>query len=139
NVGLPPPLVGGGPVLNAATCINHPLEATGVGTLYVPAEAATISSTISASGCVMTSCTHPGAGPLKWDPVIPAAKSNSLAWLVVTGPLSASSPVPEAEAPASKGLSWLSPEYSVTRRSTYFAGMSNLTVTVLGPETILVA
>src|SRR5260221_8875589 len=121
-----PPLDGGGRVLNAAACINHPLlEASGAVALYDAAEAATLSSTISAFGCVMTSFTHPVPGPVKLVTVIPAANSNSLVWLVVTGPLSASALVPAAEAPASKGLLLCSPEYSVTRRSTNCPGLWN--------------
>src|SRR5262245_25641282 len=135
-----PPLDGGGPVLNAATWINHPpLEASGAVALYDPAEAATMSSTISAFGCVMTCFAHPVPAPVKLATVMPAANSNSLVWPVLTGPLSACALVPEAEANASKGLLWLNPEYSVSRRSTSFAGWSNVTVTVLLPDERILA
>src|SRR5262249_35565119 len=131
---------GGGPVLKAATCISHALlEASGAVALYDPDEAATMSSTISAFGCVMSSCIQPVPAPVKPVTVIPAANSNSLVWPVVIRPLSASALMPEADAAASKGLFWLSPEYSVARRSTNFAGASNMTVTVLLPEVELAA
>jgi hypothetical protein len=76
---------------------------------------------------------------VKLATVIPAAKTNSLVWLVISSPLSASALVPEAEAPASKGLSWLSPEYSVALRSTNCAGWLNVTVTVLLPDERILA
>ena len=50
--------------------------------------------------------------------VMPAPKINALAAVVVTVPLLAEVPVPEAEAPTSNGLTGSRPLYSSARTST---------------------
>src|SRR4030095_8030629 len=78
STGRGPLQIGGGVALNAATCIPHPLAPHGAIALYVPAASATMSSTISLSGCVYICMTYPAPGPLKEPAVVPATNSNSL-------------------------------------------------------------
>src|SRR6266550_7840595 len=66
-------------------------------------------------------------------PVMPAPKISSFAPVVVTAPLFADVPLPDAEAPTSNGLAGSRPLYSSARRSTYGVDALNVTVTVFVP------
>src|SRR5262245_46023448 len=77
---------------------------------------------------------------VKFDPadvnppvVMPAAKISSLAAVVVTDPLLADAPLPEADVPTSNGFNGSRPLYSSARISTYGVAVLNVTVTVLAP------
>ena len=65
--------------------------------------------------------------------VIPAPKINALAAVVVTVPLFAEVPVPDAEVPTLNGLTGSRPLYSRARMSTYGVDALKITVTVFVP------
>ena len=65
--------------------------------------------------------------------VMPAPKISALAAVVVTAPLFADVPVPEAEVPTSNGLTGSRPLYSRARMSTNGVAVLKLTVTVFVP------
>ena len=71
--------------------------------------------------------------PPKQPVVMPAPKISALAAVVVTVPLLAVVPVPEAEVPTSNGLFGSRPLYSRARISTYGVAVLKVTVTVLVP------
>ena len=65
--------------------------------------------------------------------VMPAPKISALAAVVVTVPLLADVPVPEAEVPTLNGLTRSRPLYSRARMSTYGVDALKVTVTVFVP------
>ena len=67
----------------------------------------------------------------KAPPVMPAPKISSPAALVVTAPLFADVPLPDAEAPTSNGLTGSRPLYSNARMSINGVDALKVTVTVL--------
>ena len=73
---------------------------------------------MSASGVVMMRVVKFVPAAAKPPVVVPAPKISALAAVVVTAPLVADVPVPEAEAPTSNGLTGSKPLYSRARMST---------------------
>src|SRR5882672_298593 len=88
---------------------------------------------MSESGVVMTLLVKLAPGAFVQPVVKLAANSNSLAPVVVSGPLSLVALFPHAAEVASRGAIGSSPAYSRTRTSTYTAATLNLTVTEFAP------
>src|SRR5262245_56526825 len=88
---------------------------------------------MSASGVVMMRVVKFVPAVEKPPVVMPAPKINALAAVVVTVPLLADAPVPDAEAPTSNGLFGSRPRYSSARISTKGVAALNVVVTVLVP------
>ncbi len=100
--------------------------------VYAPLAVTMRSWAMSASGLVIKRVLNPVPGPVYVPVVIPAANTRPGA-VVVTEPLLAEVPVPDAEAPTSNGLLASNPLYSVARMSTYGVAVLNATVTVFAP------
>jgi hypothetical protein len=125
--------VGAGPetAANVTICMTHgPEEVSVAVALLLPAVPATLSSAISPSGEVMMREVNPlPAAPVKVNTMF-APKINSLALVVVAGPLLANVLFPLKPAVTSTAFT---PLYSKMRTSGNAAAWLNVTVTVLLP------
>jgi hypothetical protein len=120
---------------NVTICMTQgPDEVNVAVALLLPAVVTTLSSAMSLSGEVMIRAVNPLPAAAFPVATVFAPKINSLALVVVAGPLFALALFPLAPAVTSTAVT---PRYSRMRTSGDAAGWLNVTVTVLAPPAIL--